>query len=344
MFAHDSSPAARVSRRSALKALAAGSAAAISGRWLASSVQAAPADDNDASPPAAADQPVAPGAYRFELGAFECHVLNDGRTGFPRKPFFAPEGTDADVEAELERWFLPKDRVRVGFNTLLVRTGRETVLVDTGYGSGGKPASGYTVAQLAAIGVRPEDVTTVYFTHLHGDHYAGAIEDGRPVFPRARHVTGDREIAFWQARTPDFSRTAAPAEMRDGMIAGARQALDVLKPAALAAGGALVDGMTSVALPGHTGGHAGLRIVSEGQELLVTGDVAHHPVLMFAHPEWTVAFDADPVQAVETRRTLFAEAAARRTRLLVYHMPFPAIGHVRRAGEGYDWVPEMWTV
>jgi glyoxylase-like metal-dependent hydrolase (beta-lactamase superfamily II) len=96
------------------------------------------------------------------------------------------------------------------------------------------------------------------------------------------------------------------------------------------AGTSLIDGVGIQAAPGHTPGHTVLRIRSDNQELVHIFDLAHHPVIMFKNPRWTVAFDTNPALAATTRKKLFAEFAANRTRVLGYHLPFPGIGHMLR--------------
>jgi hypothetical protein len=78
--------------------------------------------------------------------------------------------------------------------------------------------------------------------------------------------------------------------------------------------------------------------------LLNAADTVHHHVLMFAHPEWTSAFDSDPKMGAETRRKLLDRAAADGLRVPGYHLPFPGIGHVRTAKSGaFEWLPEPWS-
>jgi hypothetical protein len=88
-----------------------------------------------------------------------------------------------------------------------------------------------------------------------------------------------------------------------------------------------------------------VRISSGSEELLFLADTAHHPAIMFTNPDWTVAFDANPRQAAATRKKTFAQVTAQRTRVHLFHMPFPGIGHIRK-GEGvsYEWVPEPWNL
>ncbi len=53
-------------------------------------------------------------------------------------------------------------------------------------------------AALAAEGIRPDQVETVWLTHLHADHVGGLLTaDRRARFPRAELVVQDREAAYW---------------------------------------------------------------------------------------------------------------------------------------------------
>jgi glyoxylase-like metal-dependent hydrolase (beta-lactamase superfamily II) len=102
----------------------------------------------------------------------------------------------------------------------------------------------------------------------------------------------------------------------------------------------IVPGITALAAPGHTPGHMALAIASDGELLLHLVDVALDP-FQLAHPDWVAAFDFDPTQVVATRRRLFDRAADERALVLCYHFPFPGLGHVERAGEGWRWEPAM---
>jgi hypothetical protein len=71
-------------------------------------------------------------------------------------------------------------------------------------------------------------------------------------------------------------------------------------------------------------------------------DAAHHVALNLPHPDWHVAFDTDPVQAAKTRRAILDRAAADRVMVSGAHIPFPAVGHVKAVGRGFEWVPTVW--
>jgi len=95
-------------------------------------------------------------------------------------------------------------------------------------------------------------------------------------------------------------------------------------------------------LPGHSPGHTGLVLESEGEALVHVADLVHHPAFDLAHPHWRTAFDHDPVRAERTRRETLGWLARERLLTTAYHLPFPALGHVRAAADGYAWEPAPW--
>lgn len=98
--------------------------------------------------------------------------------------------------------------------------------------------------------------------------------------------------------------------------------------------------MTAISSPGHTVGHTAYVISSGDQALMFTGDLCHHQVLLLRRPRLEFAFDTDPKQAIDSRIRVFDMLAAQRMPLVSYHFPFPGLGHVAKAGDGYSWHPE----
>lgn len=298
-----------------------------------------------------------PGFYRFKIGALEAIAFNDGEMTRPvaQSPFGVGEPVEAIV-AELREGFLPITHLRNQFNVLLVRIGSERVLIDTGGGAGMAPAAGKLVSRMAEAGVRPEDVTAVFLSHAHRDHFGGMLDaqTKEPVFRNATHFVGRKEFEFWTGSNPDVSTSPQPEEARKGMIAGARGALEALrgKWQFIEPGERLLDGLEIVDLAGHTPGHLGFLFSSGGEQLLHFVDAANHHVLSFAKPGWLTVFDVNPREAERTRRKLLDRAAADRLRVFGAHMPFPALGHVRARGgddakrdeRGYEFVIEPWAM
>ncbi|HMQ34301.1 MAG TPA: MBL fold metallo-hydrolase [Chloroflexaceae bacterium] len=281
--------------------------------------------------------------YRFQVGMFDCTTISDGSFAYPAPAqiFFAdaPEGPLGQAlrghAIEPQRW-----EAHVSpFHCLLVNTGRHLVLVDTGAGPIA-PTTGYLAAHLRVLGVTPADIDTVILTHGHPDHIGGALDQGgKPAFPNARYVMARAEWEFWAAE-PDLASLRA-GELFTGMIKeSARHNLPPIRRqlGLVQDGDAIVPGIRAVSAPGHTPGHLALLLESEGQSLLCLTDTVLHP-LHLEHPGWTSVFDLDPAQTVRTRRLLLERAANDRTMVLAYHFPFPGLGNVVRAGDGWRWRP-----
>jgi len=288
------------------------------------------------------------GYYRFAIGEIEAVVISDGGLSFnPIQPTWAPEASKEELDGMLRSAFLPTDRLNLEVNTLLLKIGGELVLVDTGAGNLFGPTLGKMAERLAAAGVRPEQVTAVVISHAHGDHFGGLLDGaGKPVFPNAAYFASKTEVEYWTGPDPDMSKLRIPEENKKVFAANAKRYLGAIKDrlTPVSAGQKILPGIEVVSAPGHTPGHIALLVSSGKEALLNAADTVHHHVLMFAHPEWTSAFDSDPKVAAETRRKIFDRAASDGLRVLGYHLPFPGIGHVRTAkGGAFEWLPEPWS-
>ena len=87
-----------------------------------------------------------------------------------------------------------------------------------------------------------------------------------------------------------------------------------------------------------------LMITSAGQTMVYTGDLAHHHILLLQRPMWEFSFDTDPKLSAQTRSRMLDRLATDRHAVLSYHFPWPGLGHVRREGEGFAWVPTPTNV
>jgi glyoxylase-like metal-dependent hydrolase (beta-lactamase superfamily II) len=85
-----------------------------------------------------------------------------------------------------------------------------------------------------------------------------------------------------------------------------------------------------------------VHIGSGREEMLLTGDVVVNSAVSFLHPEWPFEFDLDVPQATKTRMAFLDRAAADKTLVGSYHLPFPGFGHVVREGSAYRWLPADW--
>ncbi|KQP43006.1 MBL fold metallo-hydrolase [Methylobacterium sp. Leaf104] len=278
----------------------------------------------------------------MRLGAFTVTALSDADAAIDGPwPIVGEDRPRAEVAALMRANGLPPDRFTPGFTPLLVRTGRETVLFDTGNGAVGfvtPPAGGLLAHRLRQAGLSPDEIDLVVLTHCHTDHIGGLLENGTPLFPRAEIVLGAAEFAFWSSD----DRLAAPPD--GNAYRSARVFRSHLAPLAdrlrlVAPGQTVVPGIDALAAFGHTPGHLAFHLESEGQRLLVWGDCAHHEVASLARPDWHALFDMDKAAGAATRRTIYDMAATDRVLVAGYHTAFPSLGHVVRDGLGYRWLP-----
>jgi glyoxylase-like metal-dependent hydrolase (beta-lactamase superfamily II) len=203
------------------------------------------------------------------------------------------------------------------------------------------PTLGHVVANLAAIGVAPDDIDLILLTHLHPDHANGLIDGaGQPIYPRAELVLHERELNFF---LDDDSPSRSPAETQ-GFFAEAKAAIAPYRDRIRTIrDGPVLGGITAVLHPGHTPGQTGWMLDSEGQQLLIWGDIVHMPGVQLPAPEAGTVLDVDPTQAIATRRRTLDMAAADRFRVAGIHLDFPAFGHVAKAGDGYRFIPDVWS-
>jgi glyoxylase-like metal-dependent hydrolase (beta-lactamase superfamily II) len=91
--------------------------------------------------------------------------------------------------------------------------------------------------------------------------------------------------------------------------------------------------------PGHTPDHFAVRLSSNGENAVFSGDIMHSPV-QCRHPEWRARPDFDPQQARETRRSLLENYCETDVLVCTAHFPLPSAGHIVRHGEAFDFRPE----
>jgi glyoxylase-like metal-dependent hydrolase (beta-lactamase superfamily II) len=239
---------------------------------------------------------------RVSVGSVEIMSVLDGEMRGPPSFFFSgipPEmyrpalGDDLESDAY-------GDSMRAKFGSFLVRSGGKTVLVDTGAGPR-NPAmpGGKLIDNLAAMGVRPEDIDVVVNTHLHVDHVGWncSERDGAfvPTFPRAEYWISRVEWDYWTS--PAIVAEEGP-HLREGVLP--LRDLPQLK---------LIDGEASItpelqviSTPGHTPGHVSVGVSSGGEQAIILGDVAHHPLNLVRI--WLASVDELPRISRRTKRAL----------------------------------------
>jgi glyoxylase-like metal-dependent hydrolase (beta-lactamase superfamily II) len=282
-----------------------------------------------------------PGFYRFSLGQLQLTVVSDGTIAFPAEALW-PETPKAERDAVLASDFQPTDKSTLQVNVLAVNTGDRLVLIDAGSRGKMQPTAGRLLHNLAAAEIKPEEVDTILITHAHPDHLWGVADasDTERTFPNAEYVISEPELNFWMQPQHPFASDARRGGLyRQNMksFAAIKDRIRTVKP-----DGEVVLGITAIATPGHTPGHTSVQIASGSNQLLCTADVVGHRAVNFQHPDWRVGFDLDLDQGAKTRRAFLDRCASEKVMVSTYHLPFPGVGHVVRAGTAFSWLPSDW--
>jgi glyoxylase-like metal-dependent hydrolase (beta-lactamase superfamily II) len=290
------------------------------------------------------------GFYRFKIGDFQATVVSDGYGQLPVGPILAMNAPEAELAAALKANFM-QPVIQATSNILVVDTGRERILVDTGIGEKLGPSLGNFPglgANLRRAGIAPESIDLVVMSHGHYDHIGGLVtQSGAPAFPKAQFVFVDTEWNYWTGRRyeSEVNSSPMPDPFKQGMIAAARESLPPVAARSrfVRQGGEITSGLHYIAAPGHSPSHAAILFTSGNEQFMHMGDVAHNPVTSLQHPDWTPIFDYEPTQAIKSRKAILDRVATDRVMVMGYHFPFPAIGHVVRHDTAYHWEAAQWA-
>lgn len=273
------------------------------------------------------------------IGSIEVTPLLDGYIDVSLDQVIGADSKDAASLAEAV--FQTPGPRRIPVNAYLLRFGGRLVLIDTGASSGMGATLGRLPAGLAAAGVTPDQVDAVLISHMHPDHINGALTpEGHAVFPKAELIIPDTDHAFWH---DDANLNRAQEGMKSFFLGARKVAKAYANRLRRFSGESEIIGpIRSVSLPGHTPGHAGFILESDGKGLFIWADVVHVAAYQLARPEWGLTFDTDPHMAATTRRRALERASADRMLVAGMHMPYPGFGYVAGEGAGYRFVPAEW--
>ena len=275
--------------------------------------------------------------YRRNVGQVSVATVHDGMLSTAFADIVSADPAACEALHRAAHRPMPPE---LSTNTFVLEDADRLMLVDAGCGNTA-PAAGYQRDGLAMLGIAPEDVDVILMTHLHRDHAAGLLDSANgAVFPRAELMVHADDLAFW--RDP-----ASRALLRDSQKCDHDIATEVLRAYGdrirSVEAGPVLPGISAVPTPGHTPGHTAWLIESEGDRLLIWGDVVHLPAIQFAHPEASVVYDLDSPAAAIARRRVLDMVATDGIPVAGVHLDFPCFGHVERRGSAFVYTPDIWT-
>ncbi|WP_421700613.1 MBL fold metallo-hydrolase [Ancylobacter sp.] len=283
------------------------------------------------------------GCYRFRVGDIQATVLSDGVIGGPPR-VYASDAPETELQEVLRRAFLATDHMTLNLNTLLIETGGQRILIEAGAGKTMGPNGGRLFENLAAIGLGPADINVIVVSHTHPDHVGNLrTADGGRAFPRATVFAPKADWDFFVRTDPDLSYMPVPQDFRVRFAAAIKNSLEPVRNnvALYEAGAEIVPGLTTIEASGHTPGMATFLVHSGNDQLLLTADLAYHPVINVDRP-WVPGPDRDKETAFASRRRIFDRAAVDRISVLGFHFPFPGLGRLLKTDGAYAWVPANW--
>jgi glyoxylase-like metal-dependent hydrolase (beta-lactamase superfamily II) len=255
--------------------------------------------------------------FSYRLGRFEVYMLVENRG--PGRSSILLGVNDDDVRRYLGGSFQSET------NTFLIRSPDRTILVDTGFGT-------TLFESMNTLEISPAGIDAVLLTHMHGDHIGGLQRDGKPLFPNAAVYLAKQERDYWTSS--NINRNAIEA------LAPYGGRVKTFVPGELgSAPSELLPGIVPIAAFGHTPGHTIFQLESEGQRLLIWGDLMHVQGIQFPLPDTSVSYDTDPAAAAAIRRRVLDYAASNNIPVAGMHLVYPAIGAVRAQGRGFRFIP-----
>lgn len=264
-----------------------------------------------------------------QIGEFSITAISDG---YLSASLDILSNIDPMEASKLQQDAGVSDPSSIHINCYLVRRRGRTILIDAGAG-GFKQWGGKLITNLALAGVQPSDIDTILLTHAHPDHVGGLLDSsGEAAFPDAELVVHQREVSFWK----DDGNLSQASERARGNFLFARKVFDQYsEKMRMFTDGEVLHGIRAMPLLGHTAGHSGYRIESDGRSLLVWGDIVHFPQIQIARPDVSIAFDQDPILSAETRSKLLDVVSSDKLLIAGMHLGELGFAQVERTGHTY---------
>ncbi len=271
--------------------------------------------------------------HRTTLGDFELTVITDGLYYLDGGAFFGV------VPKPMWEQKLPADaqnRLHVAMNSLVIRTGEHTILVETGAGNKlpDKMRRIYDtearlLTNLSAAGFAPDDFDIVINTHLHFDHCGWNTvrrADGVivPTFPHARYYFQRGELAHAHQQH-ERDRVSYLTDNYDPLVSSGRALL-------LNGDAPIVPGVRVQLFPGHTEHHQAVIIESQNKKAAYVGDLI--PTTAHLHPTWVMGYDLFPIDCIDNRHRYYRNAIPERWLTVFTHDPNTPWAYISRDSSG----------
>ena len=278
-----------------------------------------------------------PGIYRTKVGKIDVIAVSDGTVGLELTKELIQNAKPGEVEHLLARHF-EKSPLDASVNAFLIQYENKLVLIDAGSSELVGPTAGKLSQSLRAAGAPPESITDVFITHIHPDHTGGLMNGNTKVFPNATIHINKREVDYWFNKSIAATAIEPQKTFFAQVNSKVKPYMDSGQVQTFEGATEFFPGFRSEPAYGHTAGLTVYVLENGGDEVMFWGDVVNIAVQV-DDPDISLRFDSDAAAAAATRRRLLEDAATKCYIVAPAHLPFPGLGHIRKDGHAYTWVP-----
>ena len=250
------------------------------------------------------------------IGDMKIFSLLDGRSeSDPKKLLIG--ATDEQIQK-----YIPDGKVKNQILAFLIEVPGKKILFDTGLG---ESKHGKIMSVLKELGISPDEIDTIFLTHLHPDHVGGLTNiEGEAAFPNAEVFVSRIERDWWlnDKKDEDVKKALALYEEKGK--------LNIFEW-----GETLTNFITAIDTSGHTPGHTAFHVKREHGEILIIGDTVHCAEIILPVPEVAVVYDVDPAKAPKARKFILDMAAENNIPVAGMHLPVPGFWKIQKDGDGY---------
>lgn len=268
--------------------------------------------------------------FTHKVGSFEVILLSEGQQNGKSSILIG-------ATPEMLKECLPNGTFPNATNAFLAKTPDKNILVDAGLGK-------QLTDNLHKLGVAAVQVDIVLITHMHGDHIGGLLTGEKVVFANAEIYIPQMEYDYWMS---DEEMNRLPEERRGGfknvrkVVEAYKERIHLFQPSEVGVkSNALFDGFYGFSAYGHTPGHTVYLLESNGEKLMIWGDLTHAMAIQMPYPQVAVTYDVNPEDAIASRARVLAYVSQNKIPIAGMHIAFPGMGIVSNTTNGgYSFTP-----
>ena len=244
--------------------------------------------------------------HRLTLGDYELMILSDGTYQLDGGAMFG-----VVPKTLWEKRIKPDERnlLTLGLNSLLIRDGKQTVLVETGIGPKLNDKSReihrnqmLLMESFREAGVSPSEIDIVINTHLHFDHcgWNTHYKDGKaePVFPNATYYAQQGEVDHAHEQH-ERDRVSYLTDNYDPLVQSGQMRL-------LRGNAEIAPGLSVEVYPGHTRNLQAVTLRAGDQTVCYISDLI--PTSHHLDPTWVMGYDLYPLESINNRHRFYKRA------------------------------------